>query len=156
MTTQPEREPLRGELHPTQLLGAHPDAPPSTTETVRGGRRLGTQPERLQHLLDRLLRGVILPAEAEQLASLVRELEAHLNTEAGVARGNLRVARDAMAATNAAEARIRALAAEVARLTAGQCTHTRAMCEQHHLPPVAGCPYPRCLAATATGRAPTA
>lgn len=37
-----------------------------------------TQPpeaERLHHLLDRLLRGVILPEEAEQLAALVRELE---------------------------------------------------------------------------------
>lgn len=48
------------------------------------------------------------------------------------------------------------LAAEVVRLTAGQCTHALAVCEQHHAVPVAGCPYPRCLAATATGRAPTA
>lgn len=39
------------------------------------------------------------------------------------------------------------LATENARLTAGQCLHSRAMCEQHHLPPVAGCPYPRCRAA---------
>ncbi|MGW9299401.1 hypothetical protein ACWHA3_01060 [Streptomyces cyaneofuscatus] len=48
------------------------------------------------------------------------------------------------------------LAAEVTRLTAGQCTHALATCEQHHTTPVAGCPYPRCRAATATGRAPTA
>lgn len=49
------------------------------------------------------------------------------------------------------------LAAEVARLTAGQCLHSRAMCEQHHLPPVAGCPYPRCRAArNRDQRAPTA
>ncbi|WP_432008686.1 hypothetical protein [Streptomyces bacillaris] len=34
-----------------------------------------TQPDRVHHLLDRLLRGVLLPAEAEQLAGLVRELE---------------------------------------------------------------------------------
>ncbi|MEV7895295.1 hypothetical protein [Streptomyces cyaneofuscatus] len=118
-----------------------------------------TQPpeaERLQHLLDRLLRGVLLPAEREQLAVLVRELEARAHTEAAVARGNLGVAKDFMAATNAAEARIRDLKAEVARLTAGQCTHALAMCEQHHAKPVAGCPYPRCRAATATGRAPTA
>ncbi|MEU3700967.1 hypothetical protein AB0E82_01940 [Streptomyces anulatus] len=52
--------------------------------------------------------------------------------------------------------RIRELEAKVARLTAGQCTDQRAMCEQHHLPPVAGCPYPRCRAARATGRAATA
>ncbi|ONI48652.1 MULTISPECIES: hypothetical protein [unclassified Streptomyces] len=55
-----------------------------------------------------------------------------------------------------ADARATALAAEVHRLTAGQCTHTRGMCEQHHAVPVAGCPYPRCRAATATGRAATA
>ncbi|MGW6288899.1 hypothetical protein [Streptomyces sp. NPDC055107] len=48
------------------------------------------------------------------------------------------------------------LAAEVARLTPGQCLDSRAMCEQHHQPPVAGCPYPRCRAATATRRAATA
>lgn len=47
---------------------------------------------------------------------------------------------------------IRALKAEVVRLAAGQCTHTRAMCEQHHAAPVAGCPYPRCRAATAAPR----
>ncbi|WP_097933350.1 MULTISPECIES: WDGH domain-containing protein [unclassified Streptomyces] len=48
------------------------------------------------------------------------------------------------------------LKTEVARLTAGQCTDQRAMCEQHHAPPVAGCPYPRCRAARATGRTATA
>ncbi|MET9942973.1 hypothetical protein, partial [Streptomyces halstedii] len=78
MTTQPEPQPLRGELHPAQLLAAEPDAPPFTTETVRGGRRLGTQPERLHHLLDRARRGVILPAEGEQLAALVRAREERL------------------------------------------------------------------------------
>ncbi|CAM5263403.1 hypothetical protein [Streptomyces badius] len=35
-----------------------------------------TQPERLHHLLDRARRGVILPAEGEQLAEMVGELEA--------------------------------------------------------------------------------
>ncbi|WP_089117076.1 hypothetical protein [Streptomyces sp. SS07] len=39
------------------------------------------------------------------------------------------------------------LATDNARLTAGQCIDSRAMCEQHHLPPVDGCPYPRCRAA---------
>lgn len=32
-------------------------------------------------------------------------------------------------------------------LTAGQCTHTLAVCQQHHRVPVDGCPYPRCVAA---------
>ncbi|WP_097865882.1 helix-turn-helix domain-containing protein [Streptomyces sp. rh34] len=54
------------------------------------------------------------------------------------------------------DARVRELEAEVARLTAGQCLDSRAMCEKHHAPPVAGCPYPRCRAATATRRATTA
>ncbi|MEU3203545.1 hypothetical protein ABZ702_06610 [Streptomyces cyaneofuscatus] len=126
------------------------------------------QPEPVHHLLDRLLSGVILPEEAEQLAGLVRELEQR--TEAltqittiacqqnQVLGESLRADPDPQAALTvylAADDRIRDLEAQVERLTAGQCTHTRAMCELHHLPPVAGCPYPRCLAATATGRAPT-
>ncbi|WP_097982841.1 hypothetical protein [Streptomyces sp. f150] len=37
-----------------------------------------TQPERLHHLLDRLLRDVLLPEEREQLAQLVREREERL------------------------------------------------------------------------------
>ncbi|WP_318196888.1 hypothetical protein [Streptomyces sp. MCL20-2] len=73
-----------------------------------------TQPERIHHLLDRARRGVILPAEGEQLAELV------------------------------------------GHLVAAQCTDRRHTCEQHHLPPVDGCPYPRCRAARATGRAATA
>ncbi|MYX14434.1 hypothetical protein GTY67_13610 [Streptomyces sp. SID8374] len=52
--------------------------------------------------------------------------------------------------------RIANLEAEVARLAAGQCTHSLAVCETHHARPVAGCPYPRCAAARATGRAATA
>ncbi|WP_371612897.1 hypothetical protein [Streptomyces clavifer] len=42
---------------------------------------------------------------------------------------------------------IRALTAEVARLTAGQCTHALHMCQQHHTVPVDGCPYPKCIKA---------
>ncbi|WP_103512942.1 hypothetical protein [Streptomyces sp. SM13] len=38
-----------------------------------------TQPQRLHHLLDRLLRDVLLPEEREQLAELVRAQEARLN-----------------------------------------------------------------------------
>ncbi|MFD3814975.1 hypothetical protein ACFWRZ_07905 [Streptomyces rubiginosohelvolus] len=50
-------------------------------------------------------------------------------------------------------ARLRVL---VGHLVAGQCTDQRAVCNAHHLPPVDGCPYPRCRAARATGRAATA
>ncbi|MFE7370123.1 hypothetical protein [Streptomyces anulatus] len=50
-------------------------------------------------------------------------------------------------------ARLRTL---VGHLVAGQCTDQLAVCTAHHLPPVAGCPYPRCRAARATGRAATA
>ncbi|MFC9987828.1 hypothetical protein ACFXKV_10190 [Streptomyces globisporus] len=50
-------------------------------------------------------------------------------------------------------ARLRAL---VAHLVAAQCTDQLAVCNAHHLPPVAGCPYPRCRAARASGRAATA
>ena len=42
---------------------------------------------------------------------------------------------------------IRALTAEITRLTAGQCTHALAVCDLHHQQPVTGCPYPRCLTA---------
>ncbi|MFE3381336.1 hypothetical protein [Streptomyces anulatus] len=137
-----------------------------------------TQPERIHHLLDRLLRGVLLPEEREQLAALVRELERRADTSDAVAKGNLQHVKQLIPAVRAAEARVRELEAdnaryeevvvgdlneaniglqrEVARLTAGQCLDSRAMCEQHHLPPVAGCPYPRCRAARASGRAATA
>ncbi|MGW4040447.1 hypothetical protein ACWEIM_29930 [Streptomyces sp. NPDC004778] len=72
------------------------------------------QPDELDHLLDRMLRGVLLPEEADRLRTLV------------------------------------------GHLVAGQCTDQLAVCQAHHLPPVAGCPYPRCRAARATGRAATA
>lgn len=41
-------------------------------------------------------------------------------------------------------------------ILAAQCTDQLAVCNAHHLPPVDGCPYPRCRAARATGRAATA
>lgn len=43
--------------------------------------------------------------------------------------------------------RVVQLEAEVTRLTAGQCLDSRRMCEQHHTPPVTGCPYPQCVTA---------
>ncbi|MGC5534275.1 hypothetical protein [Streptomyces sp. SR-10] len=135
------------------------------------------QPERLHHLLDRARRGVILPAEGEALAQLVSELERRADTSDAVAKGNLQHVKQLIPAVQQAEARARELEADnaryeevvgelneantslqrdVARLTAGQCTDSRAMCEKHHQPPVDGCPYPRCRAAQASGRAATA
>ncbi|MGW5989472.1 hypothetical protein ACWFRT_13840 [Streptomyces anulatus] len=73
-----------------------------------------TQPDELDHLLDRAERGVLLPAEADRLRTLV------------------------------------------GHLVAAQCTNQLAVCQAHHAPPVVGCPYPRCRAASATGRAATA
>lgn len=96
--------------------------------------------QRLHHLLDRMLRGVLLPAEREQLAGLVGELEAHAGRRD-------RTATHRLAVLGKRREQIRALEAEVTRLTAGQCLDSRRMCEQHHTPPVTGCPYPQCVAA---------
>ncbi|MCX4606799.1 hypothetical protein OG402_40960 [Streptomyces anulatus] len=141
-----------------------------------------TQPQRLHHLLDRARRGVILPAEGEALVPLVEKLAADVEFyEAATSRMRDR-AEVATVRADRAEARVRELEAENARyeevvgelneantrlqrdnarLTAGQCIDSRAMCDQHHAPPVAGCPYPRCRAArnrdqrAATAPAPT-
>lgn len=43
--------------------------------------------------------------------------------------------------------RVVQLEADVARLTAGQCLDRLSMCQQHHTPPVTGCPYPQCVTA---------
>ncbi|MFI1524959.1 hypothetical protein [Streptomyces griseus] len=103
-----------------------------------------TQPERLptdvvearlNHLIDRARRGRLLHEEADRFTTELRDLVRRME--------DTEDERDRLAADNA-------------RLTAGQCLDSRAMCEQHHLPPVAGCPYPRCRAARATGRAATA
>ncbi|WP_098892250.1 hypothetical protein [Streptomyces sp. or3] len=81
-------------------------------------------------------------ARIDELDARVRELEAE-NARYEEVVGELNEANTGLQRDNA-------------RLTAGQCLDQRAMCEQHHLPPVAGCPYPRCRAASATGRAATA
>lgn len=73
-----------------------------------------TEQERLHHLLDRMLRGVLLPAEGEALAGLVGGLEA-----------------------------------ELARLTAGQCTHYKGTHDQWHTVPVTGCVW--CTPPTTAG-----
>jgi hypothetical protein len=130
--------------------------------------------DRLHHLLDRLRRGVLLEAEADQLAGLVAELEtenatlrdglAHcrhkpriteLEQQLDDATGELAEARDHNDRTCEAVQERDQLRTEVARLTAGQCTHTRRMCDLHHDRPVTDCPYPRCVTAREqeTGRA---
>ncbi|WP_405391089.1 hypothetical protein OG596_26475 [Streptomyces sp. NBC_01102] len=136
-----------------------------------------TEQPRLHHLLDRARRGVILPAEGEQLAVLVGEMEAEndqlrdalahcrhkprvTELEAAIEQAELDAEQQARHFKTLSgeresyrqawkdEQKHRATAeAEVARLTAGQCTCSLAMCEQHHAQPVATCPYPRCLAA---------
>ncbi|MEV1097470.1 hypothetical protein AB0I87_18610 [Streptomyces sp. NPDC049952] len=131
------------------------------------------EPDRLHHLLDRLRRGVLLEAEAAQLATAVTMLLARLADQDGaadIAVRAIRLMNEAGVQRDAAEARVRELEAadhianlilgvrdehvaaleqRVAELTAGQCTHALAVCEQHHHQPVAGCPYPRCKAAAA-------
>ena len=73
------------------------------------------QPERLHHLLDRLLRGVLLSEEAEQLAGAVRILQARVNDQdeaANVAVNAVRLMNQAGAQRDRAEARVRDLEAE--------------------------------------------
>ncbi|WP_405548789.1 hypothetical protein [Streptomyces microflavus] len=80
-----------------------------------------TQPDPVHHLLDRLLRGVLLPEEAEQLAGAVRILQARVNDQDGaasVAVSAIRLMNQAGAQRDRAEARVRELEAEVARLIA--------------------------------------
>lgn len=136
-----------------------------------------TQPERLptdvvearlNHLIDRARRGRLLHEEADRFTTELRDLVRRLEDEEDATR-HLLTQRQEMAAErhtwqergDQAERMARDLApqverlttayveltTEVERLTAGQCTHTRAICEQHHAKPVAGCPYPRCAAA---------
>ncbi|MFD3999899.1 hypothetical protein [Streptomyces rubiginosohelvolus] len=69
------------------------------------------QPERLHHLLDRARRGVILPAEGEQLAEMVGELKVDLHRYEEVVVGDLNEANIALqrqaARAEAAVARVR-------------------------------------------------
>ncbi|MFF3300945.1 hypothetical protein [Streptomyces sp. NPDC002908] len=111
---------------------------------------------RLHHLLDRLRRGVLLEAEAEALAGLVGDVEAAIEQAELDAEQQARHfkticgERESYRQAWKREQKRRATAeAEVTRLTAGQCTHTRAMCDLHHTKPVADCPYPKCIKARA-------
>lgn len=82
-----------------------------------------TQP-RIHHLLDRLLRGVLLPAEAEQLAGLVRELERRADVSDAVAAGNLRHVKQLIPAVQQAEAVVARVTRAVDAGPVGSCcTH---------------------------------
>lgn len=124
-----------------------------------------TQPERLptdvvearlNHLIDRARRNRLLHEEADRFTTELRDLVRRMEDTEDERDRAQRSATQRLAVLGKRREQIRALRAEVARLTAGQCTHALATCEQHHTVPVDGCPYPRCRAATATGRAPTA
>ncbi|MFE0692871.1 hypothetical protein [Streptomyces sp. NPDC058869] len=81
-----------------------------------------TQPDRLHHLLDRLLRDVLLPEEREQLAGAVRILQARVNDQDGaasIAVSAVRLMNEAGAQRDAAEPRVRELEAELARHAPG-------------------------------------
>lgn len=69
---------------------------------------------------------------------------ADLKKRADQAEDLLRVAHET---SNRSEAERARMEQRVTELTAGQCTHTRRMCDLHHREPVADCPYPRCIAA---------
>ncbi|MFE2019860.1 hypothetical protein ACFW9O_17675 [Streptomyces sp. NPDC059499] len=130
-----------------------------------------TDDEMIHHLLTRSFDGVILHGEQDHLRELVRQLQAERDTararHAVPDRTTLpdlhhRIV-DALATAypdppfDAADlghlvlavrdSHVEQLEQQVAALTAGQCTHALAMCEQHHTTPVDGCPYPRCIAA---------
>lgn len=79
-----------------------------------------TQP-RLHHLLDRLLRGVLLPEEREQLAGLVRELERRADTSDAVAEGNLRHVKQLIPAVQQAEAVVARVTRAVDAGPVGSC-----------------------------------
>ncbi|MGV0098287.1 hypothetical protein [Streptomyces californicus] len=110
-----------------------------------------TQPDHIHHLLDRMLRGVLLPEEREHLARLVREQEAghaglmkatvELITSIGRARHTLatealgwaepgedysldQIVDHVVAEDRAGQSTIRRLEAEVARLTARRAPTT--------------------------------
>ena len=105
---------------------------------------------RLNHLIDRARRCALLPEEADRFTTELRDLVRRLeDTEDDRDRANAALRHMLGQHRECGINRITALEAEVARLTAGQCTHALAVCEQHHRVPVTGCPYPRCKAAAA-------
>ncbi|MFH9765135.1 hypothetical protein ACH4N4_30620 [Streptomyces microflavus] len=163
MTTQPERL-------PTDVVEARLN---HLIDRARRNRLLHEEADRFTtELRDLVRRMEDTEDERDRLATEAKILRARVNDQnaaADVAVSAVRLMNEAGAQRDRAEARVRELEAEVhryeevvvgdlneaniglqrevARLTAGQCLDSRAMCEKHHLPPVAGCPYPRCRAA---------
>ena len=74
-------------------------------------------------------------------------LQRDLDTQRWYAEDRLRTGRLQRQRAETAEARVTELDAERVHLVAGQCIDRAAICEQHHVQPVDGCPYPRCKAA---------
>ncbi|MFJ8923897.1 hypothetical protein ACIREK_31020 [Streptomyces sp. NPDC102415] len=75
-----------------------------------------TEQPRLHHLLDRMRRGVLLPEEADQLATAVTMLLARVADQdgaAGVAVSAVRLMNEAGAQRDAAEARVTELETEL-------------------------------------------
>ncbi|MEV3996701.1 hypothetical protein AB0K62_13625 [Streptomyces halstedii] len=122
MTTQPGRSRSARLLDAVTHSGPGYDTTPNATAS--------NTTSRLHHLLDRMQRGVLLPEEREQLAGLVRLLQARVNDQdraASVAVSAIRLMNEAGAQRAAAEARVRELGANTATLrdalaaVTGQC-----------------------------------
>lgn len=80
--------------------------------------------ERLHHLLDRLLRDVLLPEEREQLAGAVRILQARVSDQSGaasVAVSAIRLMNQAGAQRDAAEATVTRVRQAVDAGPVGSC-----------------------------------
>ncbi len=77
MTTQPDRSRTARFLDAVTHSGPGYDTTPNATAS--------NTTSRLHHLLDRMQRGVLLPEEAEQLAGLVRLLQARVTDQDGAA-----------------------------------------------------------------------
>lgn len=117
MTTQPERSRTARLLDAVTHNGPGYNTTPNTPS--------GSTEDRLRHLLDRARHGVILPAEGEQLAGLVGELERERDTLDAVCLSNKRAYVGAVQAVRTAEARIAELEAENATLrdALAHCPH---------------------------------
>lgn len=122
MTTQPDRSRTARFLDAVTHSGPGYDTTPNATAS--------NTTSRLHHLLDRMQRGVLLPEEREQLAGLVRLLQARVTDQDGaasVAVSAVRLMNEAGTQRDHAEARVRELEANTATLqdalaaVTGQC-----------------------------------
>ncbi|MFJ3283312.1 hypothetical protein [Streptomyces halstedii] len=122
MTTQPGRSRSARLLDAVTHSGPGYDTTPNATAS--------NTTSRLHHLLDRMQRGVLLPEEAEQLAGLVRLLQARVTDQDGAASvtvSAVRLMNEAGAQRDHAEAPVRELEANTATVqdalaaVTGQC-----------------------------------